>query len=144
MKEDKIFGPEQRFEERPDHLDVLDLRLTALRQESVQSLKRVEIRSVNNDANPKERRLCKPCRKRFEQRLLGREIVIKGALRDPRQRQSPRSGSRCHSRAQETAPAHSREARSAQFGMLDDPGHRGSFVLGRCVHAALNAVIRLA
>src|SRR5271170_4511821 len=51
VKEDEIFGPEQRFEQRPDRLDVLDLVLTALRQKSVESLERVQIRIVENGAN---------------------------------------------------------------------------------------------
>ncbi|MFZ2104299.1 MAG: hypothetical protein WAV18_02775, partial [Roseiarcus sp.] len=51
VKEDEFFGPEQWFEERPGRLDVLDLILTAFRRKSVESLERVEIRSVENGAD---------------------------------------------------------------------------------------------
>ena len=122
VKQDEIFGPEQRFEQRPDRLDVLDLVLTAFRQKSVEPLERVQIRIVENGANPRQRGFREPRRKRFEQRLLGGEIVIKSALRD--------AGSDNHLVEARVVIAALEEQRlrtveqlvAAQFGVLDDTG----------------------
>ncbi len=118
-----VFGAEQRLEQRPFGRGVLHLVLPQPRHQRVEPRQRIESGLVQHILHGGECRARQPVGERFEQILLGGEVVIERALRE--------SGLRNHVVEARLVVATRQEQRlrtiqdlgAAHLRMLDDAGH---------------------